>query len=138
MPNYNLYGHLPEHIYTLENFNERAEDLSNYAQDAETDGPDAAWHHTSNFVNFVLTGEDLMRGTQAVLHPARDSFPDDRELTAMRDYDSLIGFSPNILVNSAVYVQPVSRKEDSLHTSIHLKCCVRRGDQVSGLKSDYT
>ncbi|RDB24557.1 hypothetical protein Hypma_008348 [Hypsizygus marmoreus] len=95
--------------YTLDQFNARAQGI---------------WEEgvTANFVNFVLRG--VSNGEQAVLDPIQNALGivdlDMERIRKRRDYDSLIGLSPNIEVDRSIWVYPRGNPRDALTESIHL------------------
>ncbi|THV02123.1 hypothetical protein K435DRAFT_792791 [Dendrothele bispora CBS 962.96] len=115
----NLYSALPSKSYTLEEFVRKASDLQNASD--------------SRFHEFALTGdlatvvEDELFGSERVGHQVNmdvtsNRMPEDYELGAYRDYDSVLGFGQDILVKSSITVYPVPNLNRSLKTSIHVVC----------------
>ncbi|RDB15070.1 hypothetical protein Hypma_005467 [Hypsizygus marmoreus] len=72
----------------------------------------------ADFAQLVLTGR--YEGSQAVIDPIANRMDDDEALSALRDYDSLLGLHPNIVVSTPVMVYPVPKKEDTLTKNIHV------------------
>jgi hypothetical protein len=84
---------------------------------------------------FALTGHDGVR--QHIVNPLQNRFDGARDRPTMkRDYDSLIGFTPSIPVDSDIVIFPVSSDRDVLAENIHLKVQFRlpnvRGSQILG------
>lgn len=79
------------------------------------------------FINFVLTGEYLDDGAlkQAFLDPIQNLVPVDHPLRISRDYDSVIGFSEDILVEGPVSVRAVPHPTFALTKSIHMARAIR-------------
>ena len=73
----------------------------------------------AGFVKFVLTGQHGAH--QAVVDPVLNKMGEYEGLSVLRDYDSLLGISADICVNGHLTVYPVSRREDTLVSNIHLK-----------------
>lgn len=74
----------------------------------------------AEFVQFVLTGQDT-DGTQACIDPVFNRVVPDDHVVAVRDYDSLLGISSRILVDTHIVVYPVSNQEDTLSSNLHIK-----------------
>jgi hypothetical protein len=84
---------------------------------------------------FALTGHDGVR--QHIIDPLQNRFDGARDRPMMkRDYDSLIGFTPSIPMDSDIVIFPVSSDRDVLAESIHVKVQFRlpnvRGSQILG------
>jgi len=67
---------------------------------------------------------------QVTLDPILNRLDEDHPISVLRDYDSLIGVSPNIRVKGALWVYAIAKHEDSLQNNIHLShsivsLCVR-------------
>ncbi|PPQ80694.1 hypothetical protein CVT26_006697 [Gymnopilus dilepis] len=73
----------------------------------------------TKFVKFTLCGID--EEGEFVIDPIRDALKPSESFICTRDYDSLLGFHEHIGVDSYVTVHPVSKKEHSLGTNVHLK-----------------
>ena len=73
----------------------------------------------TKFVKFTLCGID--EEGEFVIDPIRDALKPSESFIRTRDYDSLLGFHEHIGVDSYVTVHPVSKKEHSLGTNVHLK-----------------
>jgi hypothetical protein len=108
----------PTETYSIHEFVQRAALLSS------EEHPDK-----SAFATFVLTGR--FEDHQAVLDPLQHTIPPDQDVTLKRDYDSLIGISSNIVVQSEIFVSPVARQEHTLTENVHLQVDVRHRDTVS-------
>jgi hypothetical protein len=112
-----LYSTFPPRIYTLRQFVQKADELKDEDEDL--------------FLHFVVTGQGIVENPahQVVIDPIRDSsIRDDDEILMSRDYDSVLGITHNILVDSDVSIYPVSNPSDTLTTSIHMKYPLVRGD----------
>jgi hypothetical protein len=72
-------------------------------------------------LNLALTGKDSATGIQYLLEPTRNRFTREREVTVVRDYDSLIGFTGWIPIVSNVFIYPVTNPVDTLTANVHLK-----------------
>ena len=112
-----LYHSLPLEVYALPEYVRQAQALSDKEGDIEA------------FIRFMLTGE--LNEHQAVVDPIRNILPQDVGVTALRDYDSLIGYTDNIIVRSTISVYPVPSPAEVLSHSVHLKRPITR-DNVSG------
>ena len=74
----------------------------------------------ADFVQFVLAGQDL-DGTQACIDPVLNRVTPDEHIAVVRDYDSLLGISSRILVDTNLVVFPVPKREDTLSNNLHIK-----------------
>ena len=74
----------------------------------------------TDFVRFVLTGLDT-DDRQASIDPVFNRVTPGDSLDMMRDYDSVLGFSSQIRVNSSITVFPIAKPEDTLSRSIHIR-----------------
>ena len=75
----------------------------------------------ADFVQFVLTGQDP-DGSQACIDPIFNRVAPDSHPVAIRDYDSLLGISSQILlVDTNLVVHPISNHEDTLSKNIHIR-----------------
>lgn len=90
---------------TLCQFCRRAKDLLSLSQ--------------TSFVRFVLTGEDT-DGSQACIDPVFNHVTPNHQLHINRDYDSLLGFCSDILVDTNITVYPVLKLDDTLSRNIHI------------------
>jgi len=72
------------------------------------------------FVSFVLTGKDA-DGSQACVDPIFNRLSSNHRLRTYRDYDSVLGIHSDILVNANITVYPISRRDDTLSHSIHIR-----------------
>ncbi|KAF8525885.1 hypothetical protein BU17DRAFT_83390 [Hysterangium stoloniferum] len=86
-----------------------------------------------DFIKFILTGEDTMSGELAVVDPIGNPLTLDHGIIANCDYDSLIGITQNIIVQSSITVYPVSNPMESLSTSIHLKYLIPDGNKMRSI-----
>ena len=75
----------------------------------------------ADFVRFTLTGQDT-DGTQACIDPIRNRLAahEYERLKCTRDYDSLLGISESIHVNTHLTLYPIARRNDTLSENIHL------------------
>jgi hypothetical protein len=116
----NIYSNLQPRTYSLRNFNHQA---TRYHDSGDKTG----------LLRFVLTGQVLDEDSphQAVIDPLREhSIREDHVIKVSRDYDSILGVTSNIVVDSDISVYPVSNPMDTLTTSIHLQYGVE-SDEVS-------
>lgn len=95
---------LPLRAYSLQQFCQKALELR------ETNHAD--------FVKFVLTGR--YNGRQAVVDPIVDSIEGNQSYRLLRDYDSLLGITPDLMVHGSVTLYPLARREDTLSRNIHM------------------
>ena len=109
----NLYNHrLPLVSHNLREFSNRATDLFVHNESAD------------QFVRFVLTGEfvgDDGKPNQAFVDAVQNVVEDDHPLKISRDYDSLLGIAPKIMVDSDISVFAVPHNSFALKKSIHLE-----------------
>ena len=73
-----------------------------------------------DFIRFALTG--AYHGTephQAVLNPLQNALENHR-VSVVRDYDSLLGLSAQILFDNPITIYPAAKFEDTLSKNIHL------------------
>ncbi|KAH7917206.1 hypothetical protein BV22DRAFT_1135598, partial [Leucogyrophana mollusca] len=75
---------------------------------------------TCRGANFVLTGVDLADNVQYCVEPLRDVFRGDRNVTLVRDYDSVIGFTKFIPFAVPTFLYPLSNKAETLTSSVHV------------------
>jgi hypothetical protein len=108
-----LYSSLPTKSYSLHEFVAYASALKDGNADA--------------FRRFILTGE-VENDHQAVLDPIRNVLEDDHPIALARDYDSMITFQSNIVVDCPISVYPVPNPAEVLSTSVHLKYPIIQGD----------
>jgi hypothetical protein len=85
----------------------------------------------ASFVRFVLTGRH--DETQAVVDPILNSIPENEPIGVTRDYDSLLGIDKDIRLTCPLTVYPVSKKEDVLSKSIHIRFNFRNRKVFSSL-----
>jgi len=108
----NLYNaNLPVISHNLQEFSTRATDLFEYNETADP------------FIQFALTGEfvdDDGVTKQAFVDAIQNVVEPDEPLKITRDYDSLLGIAPKILVDSAISVYAVPHHTFALKTSLHL------------------
>jgi len=69
----------------------------------------------------ALRGIDREHEIQYSVEPLRDRFIPPREVTMIRDYDSMIAFTHTIPVTRDMYLYPISNPMDTLRKSIHMK-----------------
>jgi len=70
------------------------------------------------FVHFCLNG--MYKDGQVYLDANENAISDKVAIGLSRDYDSLLGIDSEIVVQRELTMYPVSRKEDTLSTNIHL------------------
>lgn len=97
--------------YSLEAFVQKA--ISLYDDDDRSD-----------FIHFVLSGSyhsDNERA-QASINPILNQIQEEEAatLTALRDYDSLIGLCPTLRIERQLHVYPLANPADTLKDSIHI------------------
>jgi len=92
--------------YTLWEFCNKAGTLSNL--------PDK-----SEFVRFALTGIES-DGRQAAIDVLQNAAGFDDPLYVSRDYDSLLGLSPEIEVDDTLMMYPIAKRHDTLTHTVHL------------------
>jgi hypothetical protein len=84
------------------------------------------------FAKFVLTGhytDDLLdRPCQAVVEPLRNALNRDHPITALRDYDSLLGYVADLPIAAPIYVAPVGNAREVLRRSVHISVLVDTAD----------
>lgn len=115
---------LQPQTYTLNEFVLRAEALKAEDEDA--------------FYQFILTGQvNGEPGHQAVLDPIRNILDDDHSISIARDYDSLLTFQSDIIVNCPISIYPIPNPVEVLTTSIHLQYPILKGDVSSVHKTHY-
>jgi hypothetical protein len=82
-------------------------------------------------LNLALTGKDMETGVQYSIEPIRNRFTPPREVTIVRDYDSLIAFTDWIPITANLFLYPVSNPADTLTSNLHLKVPMKiHHDQV--------
>jgi hypothetical protein len=91
---------------SLHQFCRRAKDLLSLDQTA--------------FVCFLLTGQDT-DGSQACIDPIINRVTRHSRLHINRDYDSLLGISSDILINTYATIYPISKLQDTLSRNIHIR-----------------
>ena len=114
MDDSDIYAELPPRTYSLREFNRHAKDL-------------LASDESDEFVRFSLTGE-VAGDHQVVVDPLRDLLDPHHEITLSRDYDSILGITERIVVNSQLSVYPICNPADALATSIHLDYSFEGGE----------
>lgn len=105
-----VYSDFPIVTHTLNSFTARATRLLDI-EDFE------------GFMRLVLTGEyedDNFEPKQVFLDPIQNLVTGDHPLLISRDYDSVIGFSEDILVEGPIRVHSVPHPTFALTSSIHL------------------
>jgi hypothetical protein len=121
-----LYSTLPTRAYTLHEFIIKSNECRRLDEDI--------------VLHFILTGQCLLEGDQhqAVVDPTRDAaITLEDEILITRDYDSVLGVTSNIVVDSDISVYPASNPTDTLTTSIHLKYPIVKGN-VNSLRTRST
>jgi hypothetical protein len=111
-----LYSSLPHKAYSLGDFVRKAEGL------ASDEGADQIV-----FDRFLLTGE-FKDEHQAVVDPIRNIVPDDHDVKGLRDYDSVVSFTTEIVVDSTISIYPIPNPAEVLSTSVHIQYPITRGD----------
>lgn len=101
----NDFGNFENQSYSLSQFCETAKRLM------ESDDP-------ASFVHFVLCGR--YQGHQVFVDAFQNTLHEGYKLKGLRDFDSLLGISEDIPVRTSLTLFPLARKEDTLHTNIHL------------------
>lgn len=78
----------------------------------------------------AVTGYDPVDQVQLVPNPGFDAFnPAERRPTFVRDYDSVLGFTPRCpVLGKNIYVFPVSNPADILRKSLHVKVAFQLND----------
>ena len=76
----------------------------------------------TDFVRFVLTGQDV-DGTQICIDPIRNRLTEGQygRMRCTRDYDSLLGIDKDILVDKALTLFPLAKRDDTLSSNIHIQ-----------------
>ncbi|KAG0692277.1 hypothetical protein DFH29DRAFT_882724 [Suillus ampliporus] len=69
----------------------------------------------------ALTGKDSATNVQYAIEPIRNSFQGPREVSVVRDYDSIICFTDWLPINANLYIYPVTNPFDTLQANIHFK-----------------
>lgn len=110
-----LYSSLRQKVYSLDDFVKQAELVANEGDD-----------HTA-FDRFMLTGE-FKDEHQATVDPIRNIIKDDHNIKALRDYDSMVSFTTEIVVDSTISIYPVPNPAQVLSTSVHIHYPITRGD----------
>jgi len=72
----------------------------------------------ASFVRFVLCGKYLDH--QVFVDAFQNTLDEQYKFRGLRDFDSLLGISEDIPVRTSLTLFPLARKEDTLHTNIHL------------------
>jgi hypothetical protein len=84
------------------------------------------------FAKFVLTGhytDDLLDGPcQAVVEPLWNALNRDHPITALRDYDSLLGYVADLTIAAPIYVAPIGNAREVLRRSVHISVLVDTAD----------
>lgn len=73
----------------------------------------------ADFTRFVLTG--VYEEMQFQVDPIKDALEDADSVSALRDYDSVLGLHKDICINTFLTVYPVAKFEDTLNRNIHIK-----------------
>jgi hypothetical protein len=73
----------------------------------------------ASFVNFVLCGR--YQDHQVIVDAYQNTLNEQNKIKGLRDFDSLLGIFEDIPVKTYLTLFPLARKEDTLHTNIHLK-----------------
>jgi hypothetical protein len=115
-----LYSTLPITSYSLRDFVRFAKTLE----------------HTDNsaFNRLLLTGET--EDHQVSIDPIRNVMQPNHPVTISRDYDSIIGVTDEIIVQSSISVYPIPNPAEVLSSSIHFrKAVTMENSQVRGILS---
>lgn len=126
--NNDLFNSYELESYTLSSFVNAAQTLHLDFEIAQSNHDHDAYEKQCRFLNFVITGQDDVERRQAAIDPLRDCEVDPADITYLRDFDSLIGFTRNIIIRRNLNIYPVSNPNDALKTSIHLERKIRRGN----------
>lgn len=101
-----------------------------HAGDGEDEAVDAAQYYRA--LNLVLTGYDSQKLVQYSIEPTRNRITEDRVVTVVRDYDSLISFTDWLPIASDLFIYPVSNTVDTLTSNVHLQVPMKiKARQVS-------
>lgn len=100
----------------LENLETQSYSLTQFCETAKglLDSDDS-----TSFVRFVLCGR--YQDHQVFVDAFQNILDEHYKIQGLRDFDSLLGIYKDILVRSPLTLFPLARKEDTLHTNIHLK-----------------
>jgi hypothetical protein len=72
-----------------------------------------------DFVQLMLSG--IYKRTQSVIDPILNRIPPDEGINLSRDYDSVLGIAENIMVEGAITVFPIAKREDTLTRDVHFE-----------------
>lgn len=72
----------------------------------------------ASFVRFVLSGR--YQNHQVFVDAFQNVLDEQYQFKGLRDFDSLLGIFEDIAVRTSLTLFPLARKEDTLHTNIHL------------------
>lgn len=129
------YSTLPPKIYSLSDFNRAAKHLVLQSEADNNPEADAA---SREFVNFVLTGRYESEGHQVSVDPTRGAgLHQGEEIYGTHDFDSFLGITETIVVQSNIFIYPVSNPSATLTTSIHLKRGIQRGNVSVNSSATY-
>lgn len=105
----------PFAMNNLDNLDNLSYSLAEFCETAklllESDDP-------SSFVRFVLCGR--FQNNQVFVDAIQNRLDEEHLIKGLRDFDSLLGIHKDIPVRSSLTLFPLARKEDTLHTNIHL------------------
>ena len=107
-----MYNNLPEQMYFIGEFNERAGHLFHQTPDRR------------DFIRFVLTGE-VPDDHQAVVSLLPNNLEPAHPISTYRDYDSIFGTTEDIAVDCAVNIYPIGHPSDAITSRINLDWYVR-------------
>lgn len=99
----------------MNNLEHKSYSLAEFCETAKLllDSGDAA-----SFVQFVLCGR--YENHQVVVDAFRNRLNEQHKFRGLRDFDSLLGICEDIPVRAPLTLFPLARKEDTLHTNVHL------------------
>lgn len=80
-----------------------------------------------NFQTFVLTGVNAVADHRAFVDVTSDELVDD-DFTMARDYDSLIGITETLVVDTHICIYPIPNPSEVLRSTIHLKFPIEQED----------
>lgn len=99
----------------MNNLDNKSYSLAEFCETAklllESDDP-------SSFVQFVLCGR--FQNHQVVVDAIQNRLNEEHLIKGLRDFDSLLGIHKDIPVRASLTLFPIARKEDTLHTNIHI------------------
>ena len=75
------------------------------------------------FADFVLTGkyiDDELNDCQADVQPRRNALEEGYGIKALRDYDSILGYTKDLPMTDSIFVLPVGNAREVLRRSVHI------------------